>query len=74
MPDIDDVELQVKRLHLRPGDRIVVKVSGHLSAVELANIERQLGQFAPGVPSIVMEEGTDMAVLGPDDDEGEADV
>ncbi len=62
MPDV--VEFAVARLDLRPGDRLVVRVKGHVSEQAEANIKAEIERFAPGVPVLVVDDGVDLLALG----------
>ncbi len=55
--------VDIAKLDLKPGDRLVVKVQGHISEEGEATIKAEIARFAPGVPVLVIEGGVDLAVL-----------
>ncbi|WP_412063981.1 hypothetical protein [Rhizobium sp. SYY.PMSO] len=57
--DIEDV----RRIEFRPGDRLVLRVKGRLSAEMFERIKRILEAFAPGVPVLVLDDGMSLDVL-----------
>ncbi|MES2341736.1 MAG: hypothetical protein V4597_08660 [Pseudomonadota bacterium] len=58
--------VDVRRLRLRPGDVVVVKVEGRLSASDLACIEAELKAKIPDNQVLVIEQGVEIFTMGPE--------
>ena len=64
----DPQSAEVKRLEIRPGDRLVVKIDREVSPGEFDSIARSLRKtFGPDVPIFLSEPGIDIKVIGPDE-------
>jgi len=55
----------VQRLHLEPGDVIVVTVAWKMSASQKQRISEIITQAAPGHWVLVLDEGVKVGVMGP---------
>lgn len=66
LPEITDV----KRLTLRPGDRLVVRTRYGPSMQEAAEIREHMDRYAPGVPVLVLGPDEDIEVIGPPPPDG----
>jgi hypothetical protein len=63
LPEISEV----RRLIVRPGDRLVLRCARQPTLAELDDIHEYMAKFAgPDVPVLVLGPGEDVEVVGPD--------
>jgi hypothetical protein len=53
----------IKRLDVRPGERLVVKIKASMSQQQRANIRESIKQFVPEATVIVVPDTVEFAVL-----------
>jgi hypothetical protein len=70
LPPLPEVS-EVKRLHLGPGDRLVVTCPAPLSAYELDRLRARLREvFGPDLPVMVLDGGKDVTVVAAEEEAG----
>jgi hypothetical protein len=57
---------EARILRIQPGDAIVLKFDGLLSMQQQADVRVMMNDAFPGVPVLVLDEGTELAVLRKD--------
>lgn len=58
----------LQRLSLKPGDKLVLTMKGHVSVQMAENIAAQVKKTIGDVPLIVLEEGMTIGAIGSDED------
>lgn len=57
---------EIKKLKLEPGDKLVLKFTGHLREDIVQRIQQHMAEFAPGVKTLILTAGTELLVLSDD--------
>lgn len=57
---------EVERLHLEPGDHLVLTFPYRLDMAEAAHILERLRSSLPGVPVMILDDGAKFSVVSPD--------
>ncbi len=57
-------EIDVRRLHLNPGDHLVVRLNGRAAPEHIAFLKDQLKPRFPDNEILVVDQGTDLLVVG----------
>ncbi len=63
MTATDDIEFNIARLDLRPGDILVVKLKDRVNTAALTHWREGLGHILPDNKCMILEGGADLAVL-----------
>jgi hypothetical protein len=58
-----DLEYQIARLQLRPGDVLVLKIAQYLPMEAMKRIKDDLDRLVPGIPAMVLDPNVDLSVL-----------
>jgi hypothetical protein len=58
-----NLEYQIARLELRPGDILVIKLAAKLSHHAIATIKSDLDRLMPEYRAIILDGGMDLSVL-----------
>ncbi|MDX0572174.1 hypothetical protein GOD68_18265 [Sinorhizobium medicae] len=53
----------IRRIELKPGDKLVLKVSGRVSEEMAVRLRKHLEDFAPGVPVLVLDASVSLEIL-----------
>lgn len=64
----------IKKLRLEPGEILCLFVPGKLSEANQVQIQKSINDLFPGRKCVILDEGVDLRVLHPEDDEPESDV
>jgi len=66
---------EIRRIQLRPGDRLVVQLDHQVDDEEFDRLLGDLRKaFSPDVPILLIEPGIDITVIGPADSKVDVDV
>lgn len=53
----------IRRIEFKPGDKLVLRIKGHVSFETADKMREQFAKFAPGVPVLILEDGASLDVL-----------
>ena len=61
-PDFDSMEYRIGRLELRPGDMLVIKVTGNVPSEQVMQMAEDIREIVKS-PVLVIDQNIDLSVL-----------